>query len=51
VADYAAYGRCEMRVHRNLGMGVRAEVSRTLRANGPVAQRGAFGGARDDADV
>src|SRR5215472_15539488 len=40
-----------MRVHRHLGMGVRTKVPRTLRADGPVAQRGIFGRARDDADV
>src|SRR6516165_123955 len=40
-----------MRMQRHLRMCVRAKVSGTLRADGPVAQRGAFGRAGDDPDV
>ena len=39
------------RVHRDFGMRMRPEQPRALHADGPVAQRGALGGTRDDPDV
>ena len=38
-------------MHRHLGMGMAAEELRAFHANGPVAKRGAFGGAGGDSNV
>ena len=43
--------RERVRVHRDFRVGVRAEQRRALRADGPIAERRAFGGAGHDADV
>jgi hypothetical protein len=40
-----------VRVHRDLGVIVRAEKLRALHADGPIAEGRAFGGAGNDADV
>ena len=40
-----------VRVHRDLGMRVRAEKLRAFHADGPIAERRALGGAGDDTDV
>jgi hypothetical protein len=39
------------RMHRDLGMGVRAEKPSAFHADGPIAKSGTFGGARNDTDV
>lgn len=39
------------RVHRDLGMRVRAQQSRALHTDGPITQRRPFGGAGDNANV
>ena len=43
--------RERVRVHRDFGMVVGAEQLRAFHADGPVAERGPFGGAGDDPDV
>ena len=40
-----------MRVHRDLGMSVRAEKLRAFHADGPITKRRAFGGAGNNTDV
>ena len=40
-----------VRVHRDLGMIVRAEKLRAFHADGPITKRCAFGGAGNNADV
>ena len=40
-----------VRMHRHLGMGVRAEELRAFSTDRAIAKRGAFGGAGDDTDM